>query len=40
MYDRVTGRCYNGLTKNGPNRNQGAESTISYLLARLEIEET
>lgn len=39
MYDPVTGGCYDGLTKNGPNRNQGAESTISYLLARLEIEE-
>ncbi|MCM8772711.1 MAG: glycosyltransferase [Candidatus Omnitrophica bacterium] len=39
MYDPVTGGCYDGLTKNGPNRNQGAESTIAYLLARLEIEE-
>ncbi|MCM8804659.1 MAG: glycosyltransferase [Candidatus Omnitrophica bacterium] len=39
MYDSVTGGCYDGLTKNGPNRNQGAESTLSYLLARLEIEE-
>ncbi|HOK56049.1 MAG TPA: glycosyltransferase [bacterium] len=39
MYDPVTGGCYDGLSKSGPNRNQGAESTISYLLARLEIEE-
>ncbi|MCM8785891.1 MAG: glycosyltransferase [Candidatus Omnitrophica bacterium] len=39
MYDPVTGGCYDGLTKSGPNRNQGAESTISYLLARLEIEQ-
>lgn len=39
MYDPVTGGCYDGLSKTGPNRNQGAESTISYLLARLEIEE-
>ncbi|MCM8818502.1 MAG: glycosyl transferase, partial [Candidatus Omnitrophica bacterium] len=40
LYDPVTGGCYDGLTKSGPNRNQGAESTIAYLLARLEIEET
>jgi len=39
MYDPVTGGCYDGLSKSGPNRNQGAESTISYLLARLEIED-
>jgi len=38
MYDPVTGGCFDGLTPKGANRNQGAESTISYLLARLEIE--
>ncbi|RLD12981.1 MAG: glycosyl transferase [Caldiserica bacterium] len=38
MYDPVTGGCFDGLTPKGANRNQGAESTISYLLSRLEIE--
>lgn len=38
LYDPVTGGCFDGLTPKGVNRNQGAESTISYLLARLEIE--
>ncbi|HDN97546.1 MAG: glycosyl transferase [Candidatus Omnitrophota bacterium] len=38
LYDPVTGGCFDGLLPSGVNRNQGAESTISYLLARLEIE--
>jgi len=38
MYDETTGGCYDGLGKYSININQGAESTISYLLARLEIE--
>lgn len=35
MYDPVTGGCYDGLTPEGPNLNQGAESTITCLMAQL-----
>jgi hypothetical protein len=35
VYDRTTGGCYDGVGKQYINLNQGAESTISYLLARL-----
>ena len=35
VYDSSTGGCYDGLSKFSLNFNQGAESTISYLLARL-----
>ena len=38
VYDEATGGCYDGLGKNSLNFNQGAESTISYLLARLAME--
>ena len=38
IYNPVTGGCYDGLEKEGVNLNQGAESTLSYLLARLIIE--
>jgi hypothetical protein len=38
MYDPTTGACYDGITPQGLNLNQGAEATISYLLARLELE--
>jgi hypothetical protein len=31
LYDFETGGCCDGLTKNGPNMNQGAESTLSAL---------
>ena len=37
IYDESTGGCYDGLGRNSLNMNQGAESTISYLLARLAI---
>ena len=37
IYDESTGGCFDGLTKNGVNMNQGAESTICYLNARLSI---
>ena len=40
MYDETTGGCFDGLSVNSINLNQGAESTISYLLARLSLEET
>ncbi len=39
MYDEATGGCYDGLGKNSVNLNQGAESTISYLTARLFLED-
>jgi len=35
VYDSTTGGCYDGIGENAINLNQGAESTISYLLARL-----
>ncbi len=35
MYDKGTGGGYDGLTQNGPNLNQGAESTLA-LLATLQ----
>lgn len=38
IYDEATGGCYDGLGRDSINFNQGAESTISYLLARLTIE--
>ena len=37
VYDPVTGGCYDGLSQNRTNLNQGAESTLSYLLARLTL---
>jgi glycosyltransferase involved in cell wall biosynthesis len=39
IYDPVTGGCYDGLGENSLNLNRGAESTISYLIARLMLEE-
>lgn len=38
IYNPCTGGCYDGLEENHVNLNQGAESTISYLLARLTVE--
>ena len=38
IYNPCTGGCYDGLEENYVNLNQGAESTISYLMARLTIE--
>ena len=38
VYNPATGGCYDGITPEGLNRNQGAESGLSYLLARLEME--
>jgi len=37
LYDAETGGCFDGLTENGVNRNRGAESTISLLLAQLSV---
>lgn len=39
VYNESTGGCFDGLTKDNLNLNQGAESTISYLFARLMLEE-
>ncbi|GHS92716.1 glycosyl transferase [Bacteroidia bacterium] len=35
IYNPATGGCYDGLEEYNINLNQGAESTVSYLLARL-----
>ena len=37
LYDYTTGGCRDGLQADGVNMNQGAESTISWLLALLRI---
>ncbi|MBK8498239.1 MAG: glycosyltransferase [Flavobacteriales bacterium] len=34
MYNRASGGCYDGLEEHNVNLNQGAESTVCYLLAR------
>ena len=39
VYDEATGGCYDGLGKHSLNFNQGAESTLSYFLARLAMED-
>jgi hypothetical protein len=39
LYDEEAGACFDGLTPEGVNLNQGAESTVSYLIARLNVEE-
>ncbi|RZJ35404.1 MAG: glycosyltransferase [Flavobacterium sp.] len=38
IYNPSTGGCYDGLEQHNVNLNQGAESAISYLLARLCVE--
>ncbi len=35
IYNPATGGCYDGVEEKNVNLNQGAESTISYLMARL-----
>ncbi len=40
VYNPCTGGCYDGVEDNCVNLNQGAESTVSYLMARLTIEKT
>jgi len=39
IYNPCTGGCHDGLEIQNVNLNQGAESTVSYLLARLAFEE-
>jgi glycosyltransferase involved in cell wall biosynthesis len=38
IYNPCTGGCYDGLEEFNVNLNQGAESSVSYLMARLTIE--
>ncbi len=37
LYDHASGGCRDGLTRDGVNENQGAESTLSYLSSLLAI---
>jgi glycosyltransferase involved in cell wall biosynthesis len=39
LYNFRTGGCSDGLTAQGPNQNQGAESTLCFLLALLTLTE-
>jgi hypothetical protein len=40
IYNPCTGGCYDGLEEDYVNLNQGAESTVSYLMARLALEKS
>jgi uncharacterized protein YyaL (SSP411 family) len=37
LYDHASGGCRDGLQQDGVNKNQGAESTLSYILSLLAI---
>ncbi|MCR4369461.1 MAG: glycosyltransferase [archaeon] len=37
VYNDATGGCFDGITLSGVNANQGAESTVTYLNARLDL---
>ena len=37
LYDPSTGACHDGLHPDRINKNQGAESTLSFLLALFEL---
>jgi glycosyltransferase involved in cell wall biosynthesis len=37
LYNAETGGCYDGLQPAGINRNQGAESTLAYLISHLTV---
>lgn len=37
MINEMTGACFDGLCTKGPNRNQGAESTLSWLISILSV---
>lgn len=39
LYDFTSGGCFDGLTPGGANLNQGAESTLSFLLSLLTLTE-
>ncbi len=38
LYDAATGGCRDGLHPDRVNENQGAESTLSFLMALLEMQ--
>jgi hypothetical protein len=38
LYDPTTGGCRDGLHPDRVNRNQGAESTLAFLLARVKMQ--
>jgi len=40
IYNPKTSTCYDGITPEGLNQNQGAEATLSYYLAYLKLKET
>ena len=40
MYNPCTGGCFDGLEEDYINLNQGAESTVSYLMARLTLQKS
>ena len=37
LYDHASGGCRDGLERDGVNENQGAESTLSYILSLLAL---
>ena len=37
LYNGTTGICYDGITPEGLNLNQGDEATLSYYLANLRL---
>ena len=37
LFDHASGGCRDGLQKDGVNENQGAESTLSYILSLLAL---
>ena len=37
LYDYQTGGCRDGLSPGGPNQNQGAESTLAWLISLLTV---
>jgi hypothetical protein len=39
LYNQENGSCCDGITPEGLNQNKGAEATLSYLQARLNLEE-
>lgn len=39
LYDEHTGGCYDGLQEDGVNRNQGAESSLAFLISNMSIKD-
>jgi hypothetical protein len=39
IYNPITGGCFDGLEEDHINLNQGAESSLSYVLSRLTVEQ-